>query len=334
MFSIRLQVVSHPPQQTRVLQEGVGEAADWASQVLVRSLTLNDIMLLIIPSCCYFLCIALAGMGMLLIPASMAFMVQSSCIVFTAACTVLAFPSRKLNNLHIRGIASCMVGVGIVSFAGYVYTLDEERRALHSLLNPPPPPESSLPPYILPPQYSLLSGAWDSELDFSQSVITASSTGGGPTMVLSTTMLVWGVLLTLLSQLAQALQFVSEEILVGRTNLHPLQMLAVEGTLSTVFSMVALGIGVLLPGKDEGGRIESLPDTLQQLGNSTPLLIICLAQFLGVAGNNYFGLRVSSAYRLSFCLVYTRYVVDLYMDNWANRLPACPPTLTGPARQS
>lgn len=78
------------------LQEAVVEGADWASQVLVRSLTLHDMTLLIIPSACYFLTVALAGMGMLLIPASMAFMVQASCIIFTSACTVVAFPGMLL----------------------------------------------------------------------------------------------------------------------------------------------------------------------------------------------------------------------------------------------
>ena len=260
---------------------------------------------------------------MLLIPASMAFMVQASCIIFTAACTVLAFPGRKLNSLHIRGIVASMVGVGIVSIAGYVYSLDVQQLALHSVLNAPTPYLlNAPPPYPLSSHLSLpqrvlaggLPGAWDSELEFSQSAVTVRSSQG-PAMVLSTTMLVCGVLLTLLSQLAQALQFVSEEILVGRTNMHPLQMLAVEGTLSTLFSIVALAFGVLLPGNDEMGCIESLPDTLRQLQNSVPLLVLCLAQFLGVAGNNYFGLKVSSAHlgQLVHCPRAAYLVVWTYM---------------------
>jgi drug/metabolite transporter (DMT)-like permease len=262
----------------------VPQGADWAHQVLMRPLTLNDIIILIIPSCCYFLTIALAGMGMLLIPASVAFMVQASCIIFTAVCSVVAFPGRKLNSLHIRGIFASMAGVGIVSLAGYVYTLDSEHQA-SSLL--------SITSYLLSPRHSSVFTGDQSSAVSTQSALSARS-GGEPTMVQNTTMLAWGVLLTLLSQLSQALQFVSEEMLVGSTDLHPLQMLAVEGSLSAMLSIVALSIGVFLPGHDEGHNVESFWDTIQQLRNSRPLFILCVAQFLGVAGCNFYGLRVSS----------------------------------------
>lgn len=94
--------------------------------------------------------------------------------------------------------------------------------------------------------------------------------------------------------LVQALQFVSEEKLLSHSQLHPVQVMGVEGILSTLFSCVAIAIASQVPGSDARSA-ESWQDTVSQLDCSTPLLLLCLFQFLGVAGNNYFGLRVSGA---------------------------------------
>lgn len=92
----------------------------------------------------------------------------------------------------------------------------------------------------------------------------------------------------------QALQFVSEEYLLSDSQLHPVQVMGIEGALSAGFSCIALVAASLLPGPDSGVA-ESWPDTVAQLQNSTTLVVMCLVTFLGVAGGNYFGLRVSGA---------------------------------------
>lgn len=270
------------------------EEANWANQVLARQLTVQDWLSLAVPSFCYFMTITLAGAGMLLIPASMAFMVQGSCIIFTAVCTLVVFPGHKLNCLHIRAILSSMTGIGIVSLAGYVYTLDAEKQSDH-VVSLPLPTELSTEDPQLPSTRSLLSDSLQPDLGSNARSILAASSDKEPVMVASITTLVWGVVLTLLSQLTQAMQFVSEEALAGSANLHPLQMLAVEGILSTLFSIVAVVVGVLLPGHAVGGQLESLADTLVQL-KSTPLFLLCLTVFLGYAGNNFFGIQVSSTH--------------------------------------
>jgi hypothetical protein len=186
-----------------------------------------------------------------------------------------------------------MVGVAIVSVAGYVYSLDAKKHLLHSSFLPSVPIR---PLSTDPGNANLISNYFGpfSELETVRLALTAEEHSDASIMVLSTTMLACGVVLTLLSQVSQALQFISEEIMVGSTNLHPLQIIAVEGTLSTILSAVCLGLGTMLPGKDEGGHIETLPDTFKQLENSMPLFLLCLGHFLGIGGGNFFGLRVSS----------------------------------------
>lgn len=99
---------------------------------------------------------------------------------------------------------------------------------------------------------------------------------------------------TMCALAVQALQFVSEEKLLSDSQLHPVQVMGIEGLLSSLFSCIAVVAADLVPGADAGAA-ESWHDTLVQVRRSTPLLLMCAFQFLGVAGGNYFGLRVSGA---------------------------------------
>jgi drug/metabolite transporter (DMT)-like permease len=203
---------------------------------------------------------------MMLIPASMAFTLQSSCIIFTAFCSVTLL-HRRLNHLHIKGISAIMLGVLIVSVAGLLY---EDCG-------------SSI-------------GVMDMDTDrLLLAIVRARGIPGKSAMHL-----VAGVLLTLASQFAQALQYVSEEMILKQTDLHPVQVMGLEGLISVLFSVAAVFLAAIIPGGDASHVLESWRDTAAQLQSSQVLLLACFGHFLGVAGNSFFGLHVSGA----FCFFY------------------------------
>eukprot|EP00892_Ulva_mutabilis_P004712 jgi/Ulvmu1/2612/UM014_0063.1 len=187
------------------LQHTVSQSEDFAC------LRITDVLLLILPSTGYFATMLLAGIGMLFIPASICFMVQASCIIFTALCSV-AFLQLKLNNLHVHGIISGVAGVGVVSYAGFIYARNQAGVGAPG----------------------------------------APAAGDGPTLATHATDLLLGVSLTMASQLTQALQFVSEERLLRRSRLHPAQVIGIEGVLSTVLSVAGLAVATNTPGGDAG----------------------------------------------------------------------------------
>ena len=209
----------------------------------------------------------------------MAFMVQSSCIIFTSACSVL-FLHRPLNALHIRGIAASMLGVVIVTFAGLIYTHDQVKH-LH--------PHQELTDDL----------AWDSD-DSAQHMVGASLTKS----VHGKAKLLLGISLTLCAQLAQALQFITEEKLLQQSALHPIQVMGMEGMLATLLSIAAIFLATLLPGLDHG-KWENWPDTIAQLRSSNALAWVCVVNFAAVTGTNFFGLRVSGARFHCKCIAQT-----------------------------
>ena len=210
------------------------------------------------------------------IPASMAFMVQSACIIFTALASVL-FLHRRLNHLHLEGIAAALVGVGIVTVAGLIYADDERERQGHEM--------------------GALAGLADDDDALRDDALAAQHHGWVAALlsaIHAKRKLFGGIALTLTAQCCQAMQFVIEEQLLAASELHPVQVMGLEGTLATVFSVAAVGVAQVVP---MGGRpLESWPDTAAQLRHSTALWWVLLFNFLGVAGTNYFGLRVSGAH--------------------------------------
>lgn len=204
---------------------------------------------------------------MLYIPASMAFMVQSSCIVFAALSSVLVL-RRRLNRLHIEGIIAALVGVAVVTVAGVLYSDDEQSSEAH-----------------------------DAEL--TQRALVAMAAPGGRTAaavakkLYAKRRIFGGIGLTLAGAGAQALQFVSEERLLGRSKLPPTHVIGLEGLLSSLFSIIALIMASFIPGPSNGVQ-ESWPDTMAQLRNSVPLQLIIFANYVGIATTNIFGLRGSS----------------------------------------
>ena len=196
------------------------------------------------------------------IPASMAFMVQSSCIIFTALCSLLLL-HRRLNRLHLQGIGTVLLGIALVTIAGIIYT-DHNNAAARQLAGVHNDVQASDTPHSVAHRLS------------------------------SRARLLSGVLLTLVAQLAQALQFVSEEQLLQRTALHPLQVMGLEGVVASCFCAVLLVVASYVPGIDQP-HLESWSDTMVQRQNSDGLVAMCLVFFAGLAGTNFFGLRVSSA---------------------------------------
>lgn len=232
------------------------------------SVTARDALALALPSTCFFTWVLLAGWGLLYIPASLAFILQSSCILFTAACSVILL-KRKLNSLHVRGIAAALLGISLVAAAG---VLDSEHATAPATLASP-----------------------GSDLDGAPS----SGWMQGPHMERKAPAphhayaAAFGIGLTLLSQLVQAMQFVSEEMLLPKCRLTPYQVMGMEGTIAMIWSCVALALFSVLPGGDTGGVAENLSDTLVQLRNDWPLALCCFGHFIGTAGLNTFGLRIS-----------------------------------------
>jgi drug/metabolite transporter (DMT)-like permease len=219
------------------------------------------------------------------IPASMAFMVQAACIVFTALASVVVL-HRRLNHLHIEGIFAALVGVAIVTVAGLIYADDERGRHEQQL--------------------SALAGGDDASNgaashDSLGSVAASGHSGWLEALlagIYAKRRLFAGVSLTLTAQCAQAMQFVIEEKLLGESELHPVQVMGLEGILSTLFSVLAVGAANVIP--VAGQPLENWPDTWGQLANSAALRYVMLFNFLGVAGTNYFGLRVSGVAPLRF----------------------------------
>jgi drug/metabolite transporter (DMT)-like permease len=230
---------------------------------------------------------------MLFIPASMAFMVQSSCIIFTALCSVL-FLKRKLNGLHLKGIAASMVGIGIVTGAGMIYTHNSKSKTTSSALLD-----------SLSVADATAGGAGLDDLDgLGWAELAARELRRRlPHIELSGAVeLVTGVAITLVAQLAQALQFISEERLLQKSVLHPLQVLGLEGLLASLLSFFLLVIAAFVPGFGPEGVWESWTDTAAQLRSSDALAAICLVNVVGVAGTNMFGLRVSGATWRQLCV--------------------------------
>lgn len=181
----------------------------------------------------------------MLLPASVAFMVQGSCIVFTALCSRVLL-KRPMNRLHVRGIALSMLGITIVAVAGYIYSREDSHVPI-----PGPGParlhgsvasdvagsvawlEGAEAGRHRDAFYSEHSAGPLLEAETLASASTSRDHAAGAwweghsrhhTHMPASQKIVMGVLFTLASQLAQALQFVSEEQLLCDSQLHPVQV--------------------------------------------------------------------------------------------------------------
>ena len=198
---------------------------------------------------CAVLC---AGVGIMLLPASIAFMVQGSCIMFTALCSRL-FLKRPINRLHARGIALSTLGIVAVAVAGYIYSRENKE---------PPIPRPG--PALRGAGFSAQGDAYvdvedslealNSEADparfYDRTPVAETKALTGVSSSRDWAAAAWwdrhapqrmllspghqiaaGVLFTLASQLAQALQFVSEEQLLCDSQLHPVQVCPPAGPI-------------------------------------------------------------------------------------------------------
>lgn len=102
-----------------------------------------------------------------------------------------------------------------------------------------------------------------------------------------------GIILILIGQMANAIHMVMEEIFIKKGNYTPLNIVAMEG----LFGIVIMAASVLpfcyfLAGSDSGSY-ENVFDALYQIKNSAGLLILNIVFLLSIAFYNYFGLVVA-----------------------------------------
>eukprot|EP01026_Neomeris_dumetosa_P033141 TRINITY_DN2637_c0_g2_i3.p1 TRINITY_DN2637_c0_g2~~TRINITY_DN2637_c0_g2_i3.p1 ORF type:complete len:719 (-),score=52.62 TRINITY_DN2637_c0_g2_i3:352-2508(-) len=106
----------------------------------------------------------------------------------------------------------------------------------------------------------------------------------------------YGIGMTLLSQVLQAAQLVSEEGLLQDLNLHPLQVMGIEGSINFVGMVtIVLPVVYFVPGPDPTCSCEeNTISTFMQLGNSQTLFWTNFVYFWTVLGTNLFGVLVTS----------------------------------------
>ncbi|CAK0786481.1 hypothetical protein CVIRNUC_009694 [Coccomyxa viridis] len=103
-----------------------------------------------------------------------------------------------------------------------------------------------------------------------------------------------GILLTLASQAFQAVRLILEELLLGKMELHPMEVLGWEGFWGTVLmAIIGMPLAWVIPGSDVGGHEENTIDSLVMLWNDDLLNSVNLLFFWSVVGLNVFGLLVT-----------------------------------------
>mmetsp|Transcript_25022 Transcript_25022/g.62973 ORF Transcript_25022/g.62973 Transcript_25022/m.62973 type:complete len:435 (-) Transcript_25022:1767-3071(-) len=106
---------------------------------------------------------------------------------------------------------------------------------------------------------------------------------------------IFGIGITLLSQIVQALQLVLEELLLHDLHLHPFQVVGYEGVIGMIW-MTALAAPLLyfLPGMDAGGRMENTVDTIAMMANGPVLSSTVALYWVTVLGTNMYGVLVTA----------------------------------------
>jgi len=105
---------------------------------------------------------------------------------------------------------------------------------------------------------------------------------------------VLGIVITLLSQVVQAVQLVLEELMLRDLHLHPFQVLGYEGIIGMVWmALLAAPILFFVPGTDVGS-MENTVDTLMMLWSNPALATSTVVYWFTVLGTNMYGVLVSA----------------------------------------
>eukprot|EP00193_Tetraselmis_chui_P018154 CAMPEP_0177782328 /NCGR_PEP_ID=MMETSP0491_2-20121128/18392_1 /TAXON_ID=63592 /ORGANISM="Tetraselmis chuii, Strain PLY429" /LENGTH=668 /DNA_ID=CAMNT_0019302587 /DNA_START=82 /DNA_END=2089 /DNA_ORIENTATION=+ len=107
---------------------------------------------------------------------------------------------------------------------------------------------------------------------------------------------VFGIVITLISQVVQALQLVLEELLLHDLHLHPFQVLGWEGIIGMLWMGLLAGpLLYYIPGTDAGGRrMEDTLDTFAMLAHSSALTGSVAVYWFTVLGTNMYGVLVTA----------------------------------------
>ena len=211
-----------------------------------------------------------SGIGLLFTSASVFQMLRGSIIFFTAIFSVI-FLKRKLQLFHWTGMGLTVVGVTMIG--------------LSSILSTPSVTPSSA---TTPSSSSSSSSSSSGSTDDGQFLLGMFDTASPHSMV-------WfGNVLVVVSQLMSATQMVIEEKFLKSKKLPPEFVVGVEGSFGIVMMLcIALPVVGSLPGPDGAGMHENAIDAAYLFINSTPLMCMVLSYFISIAFYNFCGLAVA-----------------------------------------
>jgi drug/metabolite transporter (DMT)-like permease len=198
----------------------------------------------------------LSGVSMLFISASVWQMLRGSMIIYTAILSVI-FLKRRLNQEQILGLILAFLGLSLVGISAY---LDSNGGMNY---------------------HQLFTGTF---------LLSHSENSDNSSFV------VFGIVLTVLSQLCSAVQVVAEEALLksgGRfTTPSPSRVVAYEGVWGLLMMTVVLFVMQLVPGDDHGSYENSI-DSIEKMENNGFLFFLIIVYCISIALFNQCGMAVS-----------------------------------------
>lgn len=106
-----------------------------------------------------------------------------------------------------------------------------------------------------------------------------------------------GVILLLIGQLFTGGQFVIEEKFLSDSQIHPLQVVGLEGVSGLCYYIVVLPVLNLIPCNDEdfcnGGYVEDSLEAFKQIGGSELILLLCVLTMFSIALFNWTGVSTT-----------------------------------------
>jgi drug/metabolite transporter (DMT)-like permease len=201
----------------------------------------------------------LSGVSMLFISASVWQMLRGSMIIYTAILSVI-FLKRRLSEQHVMGLILAFFGLSLVGLSAY---LDSEATDYFSLFSRS----------ILFSQYQ-----------------SYGKDGDGSSLV------IFGIVLTVLSQLCSAIQVVVEEGMLKEGGRYktpsPARVVAYEGVWGLIIMLIVLFVMQRSPGDDHGSYENSI-DSIEKMKNNGFLIFLIIIYCISIALFNQCGMAVS-----------------------------------------
>jgi drug/metabolite transporter (DMT)-like permease len=202
----------------------------------------------------------LSGVSMLFISASVWQMLRGSMIIYTAILSVI-FLKRKLSSQHFIGLLTAFAGLSLVGYSAYLDSAPAD--AFRSL--------------------------------FAGTFLFNHLRGIGEESD-SSSLVMLGIILTVLSQLCSAVQVVVEEAMLKNTDRFrtpsPSRVVAFEGLWGFIIMSVVLFAMQIVPG-DDHGSYENSVDAYEKMSNNSFLFFLIVVYCLSIALFNQCGMAVS-----------------------------------------